>query len=175
MTGRTFGHGFLVIAVAVSGCTSTLEPIERDEELLLQTDRLAYDLDRDDLGFETEIPYAFTNRTGAAVYLVNCGGAWALRLDRKVGNGWEQAWGPVIPSCLSPPIVIEAGEVFSDTLRVWGSRPGRDAHPQWDVADPSGTYRIVWVAALSSFEDRVPFGPQIPLEHRVSNAFHLKR
>jgi hypothetical protein len=124
-------------------------------------------------GLATEIPYVFHNRTGAPVFLVNCNGAFALTLERLEGDQWKVAWGPFLPLCLSPPIVIEAGARFADTLHVWGSPPNQNSAPSFDVADPSGTYRLVWNAALSSFQDRLPFGEPIPLSYRVSNLFTL--
>jgi hypothetical protein len=58
-------------------------------------------------------------------------------------------------------------------VHVWGAKPGGNAGPRFDVADPSGTYRMVWTSALSSFQDHLPFGPQIPAEFRISNSFEL--
>lgn len=165
----------LVLAAALAGwgCEASTG-LARDNERLIQTESLAYDLRSDGLGLRVEIGYVFTNRTGATVYLVNCRGAFALRLEREVEAVWRTAWGPVLNQCLSPPIVIESGATFVDTLHVWGGPPGSNSYPQFDTDDPSGTYRIVWEAALSSYQDRLPFGPQIPLEARISNRFTLR-
>ena len=167
----------LVLAASLAGlgCESSTG-LARDSERLIQTESLAYDLRSDGLGLGVEVEYVFTNRTGAPVYLVNCRGAFGLRLEREAEDGWRPAWGPIINQCLSAPIVIESNATFVDTLQVWGAPPGSNTFPQFDVQDPSGTYRIVWEDALSSFQDDLfPFGPQIPLEARISNRFTLRR
>lgn len=60
-------------------------------------------------------------------------------------------------------------------LRVWGAPPGSRTVPAFSDEDPQGIYRLVWIDALSSFQDRLPFGDQIPLQHRISNRFSLTR
>ena len=46
----------------------------------------------------------------------------------------------------------------------------------FDADDPSGTYRIVWSGALSSYDENgAPFGDVIPLKARISNRFALSR
>ena len=163
----------LAVSLAGLGCDAATG-LARDGERLIQTESLAYDLRSDGLGLGVEIPYVFTNRTGAEVYLVNCGGAFALRLEWHVEGVWRTAWAPILTLCLSPPIVIESNATFGDTLHVWGAPPGSNYHPQFEVGDPSGTYRIVWGDALSSCQDHLPFGPQIPLESRISNQFTVR-
>jgi hypothetical protein len=150
--------------------------LESDSDRLIQTESLEYQFQPDWIGLRVEIPYVFTNRTGRRVYLVNCNGAFALHLERENEGAWRSAWGPALEDCLSPPIVIRRNATFADTLRVWGAPPGSNTRPQFDVNDPSGTYRIVWDHALSSFQaDRYPFGPQIPLDARISNRFTIRR
>jgi hypothetical protein len=157
------------------GCNDSTG-LERDSEPLIQTHATEYKLKGDGPGLGVDIAYVFTNRTGGAVYLVNCGGSFGLHLERKAELGWHFAWGPVLNQCLSPPIVIEPNATFAGTLRVWGAPPGSNTYPQFDVDDPSGTYRIVWDDALSSFDaDSYPFGAQIPLEARISNRFTLRK
>ena len=160
----------LIVPALLSGCLSVTGAPDLP---LLQTDVLTYELVWDDLGFMVSIPYAFTNRTGGSVYLENCSGAFALHLEREDGGDWHSAWAPVLPACLSSPIVIEEDELWVDTLKVWGGLPGSNFRPQFDVADPAGRYRIVWDEALSSFQDGLPFGSPLPLAERVSNAFQL--
>ena len=160
----------LIVPTLLNGCLSATGP---SDPLLLQTDALSYELVRDDPGLRVSIPYTFTNRTGGPVYLVNCRGGFGLHLERDDGGEWHVAWSPVLLACLSPPIVIEEDEVWADTLEVWGAPPGSNWRPRFDVADPAGTYRIVWDAALSSYQDHLPFGAPLPLAERVSNAFQL--
>ncbi|NIP56889.1 MAG: hypothetical protein GWM92_02060, partial [Gemmatimonadetes bacterium] len=81
----------------------------------------------------------------------------------------------VVPACLSAPIVIEEGEVFEDRLRIAGGAFGSNVRPQFDRRDPSGTYRIVWTDAYSSFDPDGPeFGELLPLVARTSNPFELR-
>jgi hypothetical protein len=149
------------------GCESSTG-LAPESERLIQTDSPQYDLQPEWIGWRVDIPYVFINRTGGTVYLANCNGGFGLHLEREDSGSWHTAWSPVILLCLSPPIVIERNVTFTDTLHVWGVPPGSDAIPQFDVDDPSGTYRIVWDAAHWSSE-------QIPLVMRISNRFLLRR
>ena len=171
-----FKYLILLVSVAtlVIGCDSQTA-LERDAELLIQTEEAEYSLVADNNGLATEISYSFENRTGHTVYLSNCNGSFALQLERLQGNEWEVAWEPVLPACLSAPITIERGEVYETTLNIWAGFPGSNSFPQFDAPDFSGTYRIVWVSAYSSYdENEFPFGSAIPLEQRVSNSFLLR-
>ena len=141
---------------------------------MLQTGLLSYHLDVVGERLQTEIRYTFTNRTGAAVYLVNCDGAFELGLEWHTGGVWAPAWGPLVNDCVSPPIAIERDASYTGTLLVSGGKPGTDIHPEFSSEDPEGNYRIVWTGVLSSFQDELPFGPEIPLEARTSNAFTLE-
>lgn len=133
-----------------------------------------YELRREDDWLRADISYKFTNRTGGPVYLVNCNRGFVLQLERLTDSGWQRAWSPAQNDCLSPPIVIDPGSTFDHTLKVVAGLPGTNMHPQFDVEDPSGIYRIVWIDALSSFDaEKRPFGSQIPLEERISNPFRL--
>ena len=166
--------GSLLLGI-LAACSSSTAPESRDEGPLLQTRQLEYVLAGDGRGWATEIDYEYTNSSDETVYLVNCNGSFALVLERLDGDEWKIAWAPVLLACLSAPITIRPGEVFQDTLRVWGSPPGTNTAPQFALQDPDGVYRIVWVDALSSFQDRLPFGERIPLSRRVSNRFILKK
>ena len=166
------GHAqfLLIVPALLNGCLSVTGPADPP---LLQTDALTYELVRDDSGFTVSIPYTFTNRTGGSVYLPNCRGGFWLHLEREDEGDWHAAWSPFLLLCLSPPIVIEEDEVWVDTLEVWGGLPGGNVWPRFDVADPAGTYRIVWDDALSSYQDHLPFGRPLPLAERMSNTFQL--
>jgi len=164
--------GWFVISIllAASSCTTTTAPANPP---LLRTEVLTVELVRTGDRFAATIPYTFTNRTGGPVYLVNCEGAFAFGLERRDEEGWTTAWSPILPACLSPPIVIAEDEVWADTMDVYGSVPGTNSYPQFDVADPAGMYRIVW-SALSSYSDDYPsFGRLLPLSQRLSNSFQI--
>ena len=181
---RFFAALTVAISVAWLGC-DTATGITYDGTPLLQTESLEYELRSDGIGLSAEIPYVFTNRTGRPVYIVNCRGYFLLHLEKEVDGEWTFAWGPGVNACLSDPIVVEANETFIDTISVWGTPPDRiNTGPNFHVDDPDGVYRIVWDDALSSFTEDAPpvqddvfspFGPQIPLEWRISNRFTLRR
>jgi hypothetical protein len=164
----------LMILLSSASCDSPLS-VERDADAAIQTDRLEYTLREAGSGFEVEIPYSFTNTTGSKVYLVNCNQYVEALLELKAFDGWVVGWAPALEDCLSPPIIIEPGEVFQDTIRVHAARFGSNTYPQFQSADPEGVYRIRWENALTSFDaDQYPFGEPLPLDGRVSNRFVLK-
>lgn len=160
------------LLAVVLGCTDLAGP-HRDETLNLQTDALSYVLVPNREGLATQIPYTFTNRTAGSVYLVNCLGGFGLHLERREGQRWESVWGPVLPSCLSEPIVIPPGALFADTVHVWGG-VNADVGPTFDPATAAGRYRLVWDDAYASFQPFLPWGDTIPLQERTSNEFELQ-
>ncbi|MFP3947764.1 MAG: hypothetical protein ACLFWG_03465 [Longimicrobiales bacterium] len=169
--------GFLgLVLVLLGGCDSTVGPFDPDDPLI-RTEEQGYELElQGDEWLSTEIPYTFENRTGRTVHIPNCQGGISLRLDRLEGLDWESTWIPNLLLCISPPIVVDPGESFFDTLHVSGGLPGTRTGPRWDREDPSGIYRIVWMGAFAGPGDPSgSLGPQLPLEHRVSNPFALSR
>jgi hypothetical protein len=140
------------------------------QEPALQTDGTTFRIYTDDRGRQrVDIPYSFANRTGGPVYLVNCNGEFSVGLSRLVDDEWRSAWAYARQMCLSPPIVIEPGAVYRDTLRVVNAPEA--ALPRFDAV--SGRYRFRWNDALSSYQDRLPFGEPLPLELRTSNEFEV--
>jgi len=165
----------LLLSVSCASSTAPQFPVGPENPPIV-TDRSAYMLTPENNGLSVTIPYVFTNQTSGPVYVVNCRGGFAKALQRWNGVAWADAWTPGLLDCLSDPIVINVGESYTTELHVWGARPGSDWFPQFDVADPSGWYRLVWIDALSSFDRNVPsFGTPIPFEKRISNSFELRR
>jgi hypothetical protein len=142
---------------------------------LLQTDRPAYLLWRGDVGFTTDIPFEFTNGTGDTVYVLNCWGQAPPSLEKEVGGSWVPAWSAIVLLCLSPPIVIPPGAAYQDTVRLFAGYPGNNAYPKFEVAQPNGTYRLVWRPVVHHYHDdaRLALGDSIPLRYRISNDFRL--
>ena len=177
MWARSLVLGTTAMVVVITACQRLADPsgdLPADIEPI-QTQSSTYELRTEGDMLRTEIPYTFTNRTGGQVYLVNCRGSFGVRLERLTESGWQTAWSPIMQMCLGPPIVIGQGSTFNHTLHVEAGIPGANIEPKFDFDDPSGTHRIVWTSALSSYDDREsPFGPQIPLEARVSNGFRLE-
>lgn len=157
-----------VLLVACDG------PTDLGEDALLQTDRAEYLLAEDGTPFTTEIPYTFHNTTGRTVSLVNCNGYIAPVLQKWDDGEWVLGWAPVELGCLSPPVQIAPGEVFVDTLEVYGFGYGGNAHPQFATPNIEGTYRLYWNRARFDYEFPDGEGTVIPERYRVSNAFRLR-
>jgi hypothetical protein len=157
---------------AAEEISSSVAP-PRDVEALFQMDSLRYALADDGSTYMTNLGVRFTNQTGATTYFVNCNGATSLRLEKLVDGAWKPAWSPILPLCLSQPIVVAAGAVHDSRIFVHAGHPGNNYYPKFAITDLEGIYRIVWNDALSSYQDRLPFGDPLPLVQRVSNRFAL--
>lgn len=166
----------LAACIAVA-CGVPLEVITREPDRPIQTDRLGYELRSGEGGYEVEIPFAYTNRTGETVYVVNCNRSLAISLEKEVAGEWVRAWTPVAPLCLSEPIAIPAGATYEDTLAVFAGHPSNDVHPKFaGDGEPEGTYRLVWYGLVHDYDpDRPGFGEPVPPEGTVSNRFALER
>jgi hypothetical protein len=141
---------------------------------LFRTDSVAYTLRARDNGYEAVIGVSFTNRTSDTTYFVNCNGAVGVSLEKLMEGNWRNAWSPVLPACLSPPIVVAPGATRSLPIRVFGGFPGSNVHPQFAVAEISGVYRAVWNSAVTHYQSQLPFGEPLPLAQRISNRFTLR-
>lgn len=167
--------GVLAIAGLMIGCGAITAP--RDQgKAPLQTDRLAYQLQRDSRdNLRVEIPFTYHNRTGKTVYLVNCHGDVPPSLQKWQEGEWVTAWSPVVLLCLSPPIQVAPDAVYEDTLRVFSARQGSNAAPQFQVPATDGTYRLLWHVPVHDYGfDDSPYGTPLTLENRVSNNFELR-
>lgn len=160
------------LVLALTACESTTS-LDRTTEPAIRTDAAAYEVDAGPEAWSVEIPYTFTNRTDAAVYLAHCNDAVELRLDRWHDGDWVEVWSPKMPLCLSVPVPIEAGETFPDTVHFVAGRPGSDVWPQLPVDDIDGTYRLVWTGIVADYETTTG-GVTVPLAHRTSNPFELR-
>lgn len=150
--------------------------VERDPQPLLQTSELSYRVTRNRIGFAATIPYTFRNETGVAVHLRNCDGDTRPMLQKRRNGKWFDAWEPFLVRCESPPVVIEEGAVFSDTLHLVGAPPGSNVLPAFVFPEIEGVYRLVWFQALRASPDSTG-GDAGRLEerYRVSNPFVLER
>lgn len=185
---KKFSTTAMVLVLLLSACSHGLVDLRADDgraqadptisfrdAAAFQTDSLSYTLVSAAHGLEGKIAFVFTNPTSAPVYIVNCRGATALRLEKRSGDRWVPAWSPVIPLCLSPPIVVQPGQQYAGVVHVFGGHPSTNMHPQFVVDPVPGVYRIVWTDVLRTYNDRGnPFGEPLPLEQRVSNRFQLR-
>ncbi|MDX1673236.1 MAG: hypothetical protein R3314_00435 [Longimicrobiales bacterium] len=151
----------LVPAIAACDSGTDLGPLR---EPGLRTERTAYEVEYGARGWSVEIPYTFTNRTGAPVLVANCNGATPLRLDRFGETGWAPAWYPMLPLCLSDPIVIGVGATYETVLPFFAGYPGSGSHPQMESGPIDGVYRS---ARGSGAHEGA--GDLIGLAHRVAN------
>lgn len=151
---------------AGSPCDLALDARLADEDRLIQTSAQSYHGVTVGQTWRVEIPYVFVNRTGHQVYLGNCNGAYNFRLEKLVADAWVADYHPILPLCLSTPILIEKGAVFPSTVRIVVGMPGTSLWPRFEGGVPGGTYRIVWTSATYA-RDRIPVAQQ------ASNRFTL--
>lgn len=168
---RLAAVAFISIAAGCDSSTAPPTPVNA----LIRADSAAFLVSVQEGWASAKVEYRFTNSTGGTVFLVNCLGAYGVRLERWESDAWRTVWTPALAACLSDPIVIEGGEVWADTLSVVGALPGTSGFPSFEASDPAGTYRLVWEAALSSYQATAPFGDPLPLEQRTSAPFDLYR
>lgn len=148
--------------------------LTRETTPFFQTGSLSYALVAGSHGYEGEIDVRFTNRTAGTVYFVNCSGATGVSLEKRILGDWVAVWSPALPECLSPPITVAPGGIYDSRISVFGGYQGSNDWPQFAVTNVAGTYRLVWHDALRSYQDRLPFGVPLELEHRVSNRFEIQ-
>ncbi|MGH7567859.1 MAG: hypothetical protein ACREL9_02650 [Gemmatimonadales bacterium] len=146
----------------------------RDTTPLFQTDSVIYTLRADSLGYSADIRVRFTNRTSDTTYFVNCDRAIQVSLEKLNDGQWRAVWSPLLPLCLSPPIVVPPGGRYDTRIDVFGGYSGGNSMPQFSVGEVAGVYRAVWHDALRSYRDHPPFGEPLALEHRLSNRFAFR-
>lgn len=135
-----------------------------------RTSRLHYDATRVANGIEIHIPYVYRNVTGDSVYFINCNEIIVPSLEQRVSDTWSSVWTGSSPACMSLPVVVPPDGDYMDTVRVL-ARPDMD--PRFNVADPDGTYRLVWHGVVHSYRSEPPLGTPLPLDERTSNEFTL--
>lgn len=138
----------------------------------VQTDRSAYVLS-DGPSREATIVTTLRAPADQTLYIMNCNGATGVTLQRKVGEEWVYARLVAMNACLSPPIVVAPGEEHTASIELRedaGSMSGASGANMLE----SGIYRVVWSGVLTSFDSDVRgFGPELPLEQRVSEPFRI--
>jgi hypothetical protein len=177
LTLRLRSLALLGASLLVGGCDSSptlTDPAEPDP--LLQTGALEYVLEpTSGAAHEVVIPYAFTNRTGAAVSIQNCDGIFSLGLERKTSDGWVRSWSSTLVLCQSAPIVIAPGESYHDFVTVRAAPPTARSGMEIPLESAEGVYRIVWDRPLTGFQLGSPqSGTVLAKEQRVSNAFTME-
>ena len=159
----------------VPGEPAPASPDQGAEGAPIQTDRAEYAVRYTQQLAELTIGVKYVNRTGGTVYLPTCQVPHPPVLEKRVGTGWVAAYRAPVLMCLGPPVVIRPGERYDYTFKVSAGRPGTNYFPQFEVAEITGTYRLVW--GLLGTWDPDGSGPglgrPLPLEQRVSNEFRI--
>jgi hypothetical protein len=97
-------------------------------------------------------------------------------LQKERSGKWYDAWEPFGTPCVSPPVVIEPGATFSDTLALMGAPPGSNVLPAFVFPEIEGVYRLVWSQAFARPADSAgDEGQRLEERYRVSNPFVLER
>lgn len=170
----------VVVSAALGGCALEITPPRSHSALAsagdepIVTDASVYALDRGPNGWRGTVRYVFTNQTAQTVSMLNCNGAYSLRLEKRVGDAWERAWSPALPECLSPPIRVQPGSSLAGEVEIFAGRLGSNTYPQFVVDEIDGVYRLVIDAAYWNYDHDGPaWGEEPPLSRRISNPFEI--
>lgn len=140
----------------------------------IQTDSTHYVLQPDPFGHVTTIIATFTAPKDTTVHIIHCNGAISWGLQRLEDGHWVDAWVATTNGCLSPPFVVTAGGVRTDTLGLI-SRSDVPLTGSIQHHVGPGTYRVVWYNVVTSFDlEARHFGPELSLEHRVSGPITIE-
>jgi hypothetical protein len=134
----------------------------------IRTDRSTYVLESGPRGPEETIVATLRAPADRTIYIVNCNGASSVTLQRRIGEEWVYAWVVAMNACLSPPIVVPPGGEHTASIYLH-EHSGGVMYPERARMIESGTYRVLWTGVLTSFDADAPgFGPELPIEQRVS-------
>ena len=142
-------------------------------DFAIATDAGIYFLDRDATHLRTTINYTYTNRTGELVSLLNCNGAYGVRLEKLDAGDWATAWIPGMNACLSEPIQLAPGESLEDRVEIVGGESGSEVFPHFQT-EMTGTFRLVIDSAILDYQPNGPWEKKPPMEERVSNPFEIR-
>jgi hypothetical protein len=160
----------LTLTIGAASCGTGGGAIE------FRTDQARYTLSQDSAGLAVNIPFTYVNQIGRTIYVANCNQIEQITLEKRAASEqWIPAWSGIYPLCLSPPLVIPHGSTRSGVMDVSAGAPGSNLHPQFQVSEFEGTYRLVWHDLYWSYDpNRRPFGEELPMELRVSADFTLE-
>ncbi|HEX6096403.1 MAG TPA: hypothetical protein VF432_08780 [Thermoanaerobaculia bacterium] len=179
----------LLLLLVLSACTGDVEtpavetaaPVETPTPAKtpavpaapIRTDRSSYVLTNGSQGPETTIVATLRAPADQTLYILNCNGASGLTMQRRSGEEWVYSWVISMAACMSPPIVVPPGGEHTGRLALH-ERAGAVPEPVGGRL-VSGTYRMVWTGVLTSFDPNTEgFGPELPMEQRVSAPFTIQ-
>ena len=90
----------ILAAASLSACSQEFLGLG-GQEARFRPDSPSYTLQTTTNGLRVDIPFAYTNRTGRTLYVVNCNRIVPPVLEKLVDDEWVVAWGAAVPQCLS--------------------------------------------------------------------------
>lgn len=119
------------------------------------------------------IEAVYHNTTDSTVYVRLCSRRSPdFMIEKHVDGAWIKAASPVCTLLPNPPIVIESGQHYRSTIRVWVIDLERDG--TWRVTELPGRYRVVYgLYRTWEPENSRRWGLALPDLSRTSNAFRI--
>lgn len=169
----------LALALVLGACTRDEAPVQPPHpperravaatRAPVVTDRPRYVMQEGPFGPEATIVSTYTAPADHDVYLLNCNGAFAVGLQRPIGEKWEHVWLPAMNACMSAPIVIRAGESRQAMIVVDSGVDAAVSSRRSGTKIASGTYRVIWHGLLGAYDPNAkPPEMDLPVEQRVS-------
>jgi len=170
---------FIVGVCVAAGCGDSTSPngitkIARDTSALFQTDSLGYTLLHHNSAYSMRVEATLTNRTTGSIYISNCAGATGIYLQKRMLSGWEIVRSPILPACLSAPIVVAVGATYTFNLDLIGGEPGSNLLPRYSTTELDGEYRLLWDGAFTTYDNGTGVGAPLAESSRVSNPFLVR-
>ena len=140
----------------------------------IQTDKAVYQMRTTAQAHELTMHLTYTNPTASPVYIPTCHQPGPPVLQKWVDGTWVTAYAPVVLRCLGPPVIIEPGDTYRYTYRVYATR-APNSGPRLQVAEVPGQYRLIW-HILGTWTPNGPepgLGQLLPEEQRISNTFTI--
>lgn len=150
--------------------------VPRDLGAVIQTDSLLYQLSYEFGIYKRDLPIhvSIYNPRADTSFIINCGGATGLYLEKQTGSTWTRAWTAVVPQCLSMPFVIPPNGHYATLIDLFGAAKTVNAAPQFAIDDIPGVYRFVWTQIVDSFTTQpLSAGAPASIELRRSNPFAI--
>ena len=178
MSFRRTQLAFVAFLVLTTACeNAVVEPGPSDSAALFQTDSSTYTFVTSAVATEGRILTTLTNRSGQAMYFVNCNGGTSLSIQRLDGTQWTHFWSPTQLLCFSPPIIAQNGGTQAFDIRVFAGNAGSNVFPKFERPLVTGVYRVVWNASYFTYLERQngrEWSDPVPESLRVSNSFVIR-
>ena len=169
---------FAAFLTLTTSCgTAVVEPGPPEGAALFQTDSATYTFVTTAVATQGRIGTTLINRSGRAMYFVNCNGRTSLSIQRLEAAQWTHFWSPVQLLCLSPPIMVQNGGTQTFDIRDFAGNAGSNVFPKFERPLVTGVYRVIWNDAYFNYRDRqngVPWSDPVPVALRVSNSFVIR-